>query len=85
MTPTDKVRKALEFYAGIVKRDGAFEEWYEDNGKLAAEAIAALDGHVVVPVPTIILSQDELGNVISKLENPPAPTDALKKLMKEKP
>jgi len=34
-------------------------------------------------VPTIVLTADEFGNVTGKIENPPAPNDALKKLMRD--
>lgn len=37
------VREALEFYSKIPGKDTAYEDWYDDEGKKASEAIAALD------------------------------------------
>lgn len=44
----DKAVEALKFYAELPKKDTAYEEWYDDEGKTAQDALDGLTDTVCI-------------------------------------
>lgn len=43
MKELQKVKEALEYYSKIPSQDDGYEEWYEDEGKVAKQALTELN------------------------------------------